>query len=77
MQLFKGVYNTHSFFDPLQALLQSGEAEESIPHFQQALRLLDTHLPSSKLGVLNDITSQALRQLLHIKFPRRFLEMQR
>ena len=61
----------------LQALLQSGEVEESIPYFQQALRLLDTHLPSSRAGVLLDIASQALRQWLHTRFPRRFTERQR
>ena len=61
----------------LQALLQSGEVEESIPHFQHALRLLRTQLPNRKLSVLISIVFQAIRQLLHVKFPRRFMGRRR
>lgn len=60
-----------------QALLQCGEVEESIPHFQRALRLLNAKLPNSKPRALVEITSQALRQWLHIKFPSRFIGRQR
>ena len=56
----------------MQALLQSGEIEESIPHFQHALRLLNTRLPSRRPSVLISIMFQAIRQWLHVKFPRRF-----
>ena len=61
----------------MQALLQCGEVEESIPHFHRALRLLNTSLPSSMPRVLIGITSQIIRQWLHVKFPRRFMGRQR
>ena len=61
----------------IQALLQSGEVEESIPHFQQALRLLNANLPSRKPRVMMSIISQAFRQWLHVRFPRRFIGRQR
>lgn len=64
-------------YNVVQALLQSGEIEESIPHFQQALQLLNTNLPSSRPRVMMSIISQALRQCLHVRFPRRFIGQQR
>ena len=60
-----------------QALLQCGEVEESIPHFLGALRLLDTTLPSGRPRALISIAGQAIRQLLHVVFPRRFLGRRR
>ena len=56
----------------LQALFQSGQVDECLPHFQAALRLLHTKLPRNMLGVVISLSYQTLRQWLHIKFPGRF-----
>ena len=57
----------------LQALFQSGEIDESLPHFHNALRLLHTQLPTHTITSAAFLGYHAFKQLLHIKFPRRFL----
>ena len=61
----------------MQAYYQSGEIDESMPHFQRALFILDTHLPRSAAGALLNLAKQAMKQLLHCKFPHRFLGSKR
>ena len=57
----------------MQALFQSGEVDESLPHFHNALRLLHTRLPTHNVTSAAFLGYHAFKQLLHIKFPRRFL----
>ena len=57
----------------LQALFQSGEIEESLPHFKTALRLLHTRLPEGRITSTFALGYHAFKQFLHRKFPRRFI----
>ena len=57
----------------LQALFQSGEIEESLPHFKTALRLLHTTLPEGRITSTFALGYHAFKQFLHRKFPRRFI----
>ena len=56
-----------------QALFQSGEVDESLPHFHHALKLLHTRLPTNNISSAAFLGYYAFKQLLHIKYPRRFL----
>ena len=47
--------------------------DESLPHFHDALKLLHTTLPTHTVTSAAFLGYHAFKQLLHIKFPRRFL----
>ncbi len=57
----------------MQALFQSGEIEECLPHFKTALTLLHTKLPQARLKSVLVLGYHAFKQFLHRKFPARFI----
>ncbi len=52
----------------MQALFQSGEIDECLPHFKAALKLLNTRLPSRWLPSACLLGYHAFKQLFHRKF---------
>ena len=61
---------------PPQALFQSGDMEECLPHFRRSLQLLGSNLPHGRVGGALQLVKMAAKQLLHKYFPRRFQESQ-
>ena len=56
-----------------QALFQSGEVEECLPHFRRSLQLLGSNLPEGKLGGALQLVKVATKQFLHKLFPGAYL----
>ncbi len=67
------LYEIQALYLLLQALFQCGDIGESLPHFHSALGLLHTRLPTHTITSAVFLGYHAFKQLLHIKFPRRFL----
>ncbi|XP_071790978.1 adenylate cyclase type 10-like isoform X1 [Asterias amurensis] len=54
-----------------QALFKMGRLDESMPHFNQALKLLGNRQPSSRAGAHFKLLIEGVRQLFHVWFPER------
>ena len=62
---------------PTQALFQSGDVEECLPHFRRSLQLLGNNLPEGRIGGALQLVKMAARQLLHKHLPRMYLGRRR
>ena len=62
---------------PTQALFQSGDVEECLPHFRRSLQLLGSNMPEGRIGGALQLVKMAARQLLHKHLPRMYLGRRR